>query len=121
MARVLTPLQEHFPKIREAKEALTSRALDVLDKYMENASIAQQHGDYIVAKDTYEFLLAHMPLDTDGEPLLAPSVDKAKPDVKSGNIGPQINIGFQLGGVAAPKTLPLPPSIVDVTAKNHNE
>ncbi len=113
--RKLVPIVEHFPKIREAREALKSEALDILRRYRENAEIAQQHGDYIIAKETYEFLLEHMPLDSDGEALLGPSIDKTKPEVKSGNVGPQINIGFQLGGVATPKALPAGPSIIDVT------
>ncbi len=113
--RKLVPIVEHFPKIREAREALKSEALDILRKYRENAEIAQQHGDYVIAKETYEFLLEHMPLDSDGEALLGPSIDKTKPEAKSTNSGPQINIGFQLGGVATPKALPPSTSVIDVT------
>ena len=100
-----------FPKIREAREALQRRALEITNLYIQNAKQAMKKGQHDVAQSSFEYLLDHMPKDKEGSVILGPSVDKAEGD--GGSKGPVIQIGFKLGGVADTKALP--EAVIDVT------
>lgn len=93
----------YFPKVKEAREALAAKALELFDNYMNMIKEAQAAGDYEVANEGYQFLMSHMPKDEDGQTLLEPSVD-AKKELAKGSAGPTIQIGIALG--SKPKELP---------------
>ncbi len=103
--------RQPFPKIRQAREALQRRALEITNLYIQNAKQAMKKGQHDVAQSSLEYLLGHMPKDEDGQVIMGPSVDKAL--VEAGNKGPLIQIGFKLGGVADTKALP--EAVIDVT------
>ena len=102
----------YFSKVREAREKISSEALELYDMYkglIRDAIIAQ---DFETASKGLQFIMDHIPADSEGTRLLDPSVDK--PKQIEGNKGPTIQIGFQLGGVSTPSELPI---AIDITPK----
>jgi hypothetical protein len=99
-----------FPKVREAREALKAKAMEIYELQMKIITEAIAAGDYETAAKANQFLMEHLP-DEDGTSLLNISVDKPK---ESGDkSGPTIQIGFALGGLPPPKGA-LPPAVIDV-------
>lgn len=96
----LPPKRQFFSKVREAREALAGKSKEVLDLYLTVIQEARKDGNYEVALTNLRWLLEHLPGDEEGVKVLAESVDKAKV-VEKGHSGPQINIGFALGGLAS--------------------
>lgn len=91
----------YFPKVRQARELLASKALDVLNQYQKIIMEAMASGDYETAAKHTQWLLEHMPAEN-GTRLIDPSA--AKPKEVEGPKGPQIAIGIALGGMN--KSLP---------------
>ena len=94
-----------FPRAREAREALKDKALVIFDLYIRLIENAMQAQDYETAEKALRFLQEHMPKDDDGTTMLDSSVDK-KENKSSLPVGPNINIGFAIGGLRSPQALP---------------
>ena len=102
--------QRYFPKVKEAREALKAKALELHQLYMEVIQAALDKGDVETAMKATQWLIEHMPRE-DGESMVDISVDKPKAiEQKS---GPSINIGFALGGLGEARSLP-PAVTIDV-------
>ena len=93
-----------FKKVAQAREALKEKSHEILELYMENARKAAEAGDYEVAMKSLQWLLEHMPADSDGSKVVDTSVDKQPKQVERGS-GTQIKIGIMNGG-QAPKQIP---------------
>lgn len=107
----------YFPHVKEAREALKARALELFDlqvRIVQDALAAQQ---FEVAAKANQWLIEHMPSD-EGVSMIDGSVDK--PKQIEGKTGPQINIGFQLGGVSEQKKLPEPVIDVEPELEDHS-
>lgn len=101
----------YFPKVKEAREALRERALDLLNKYETIIDGAIAKGDFETAAEHTQWLLEHVAAE-DGERLIDPSAATVK-EVSSGPTGPSIQIGIALTGPIKPKELPAV-NIIDV-------
>lgn len=101
-----------FPKVKEAREALANKALELFELQMQIARDALANGDFEEANKAVQFLMEHMPDDANGTSLLDSSVDKAA--VKTLPAGPAIQIGIALGPKQPTKSLP-PVEVIDVT------
>lgn len=111
------PPKNPFPKVKEAREALKEKALELFEEYRDMIREAREKGDFETATKHIQWLIEHMPMDEDGNTMVDPSVDKPKPEAKP--TGPSISIGFNLGGIDTPKALPLPEvKVIDVTPKD---
>lgn len=90
-------------KVKKVKQTLREHSEEIYQEYRQTIQLAVAAGQYEVAIKAHQHLLDHI-ADEDGESLLSPSVDKQKVD--SGQKGPVIQIGLQIGGtVPAPKQL----------------
>lgn len=101
----------HFPKVREAREALRAKAVELYEQYdqaIKDALAAQQ---FVVAIEAMQWLMEHMPADEQGVTMVDISVDK--PKMVETKVGPAINIGFALGGIAS-ETKQLEAAVIDV-------
>lgn len=96
MAPIKGNKQVHFPKVKEAREALAAKALDILEEYVKVVKAAAAAGNYEVATKSLQWLMEHLP-ETDGYRMLEGSVDKQETKAAIGP--PAINIGFALGGI----------------------
>lgn len=105
------PIKEYFPAVKEAREALKEKALEHYDLQLKLIMEAVNRGDIESALKANQWLLEHMPSE-DGVRLIDPSAAKPK-EIESTHKGPAIQIGIQLGGINAPKSLP-PVSVIDV-------
>ena len=105
-----------FPRVREAREALAARALELFELQMQIARDALANGEFEQANKAVQFLMEHMPKDSEGNTLLDPSVDKVQ--VKQGPTGPTIQIGIALGSKQI-KALPSV-EVIDVTDDTEN-
>jgi len=112
MSRPIGSKTVYFSKVKEAREALAAKSLELFELYQDIIKKAAETENFEVAAKGVEFLLSHMPKDEDGGTLLEPSVDTKKEAAK-GNTGPTIQIGIALGGVGEKKALP-PAQIIDV-------
>lgn len=101
-------MANYFPRVREAREALKAKALEIFEKQQEIIAQAMEAGDFETAAKANQFLLEHLP-DDDGVRVIAESIDK--PKETKGVAGPIVQIGFKLGGVNEPKALP---GVIDV-------
>lgn len=102
----------YFPKVKEAREALKAKALELYELQLEIVKTALANGEFEVAAKANQWLIEHMPAE-DGTKMIDTSIDTNK-IVEKGPTGPMINIGFQLGGINQTKELPLPTvSVVD--------
>ena len=107
-----------FPRAREAREALKEKAIVIFDLYVKLINDAMSAQDFETAEKALRFLQEHMPKDEDGATFLDPSIDK-KLDRNSLPVGPTVNIGFAIGGVRQPQSLP--PVVIDVKGENGSE
>jgi hypothetical protein len=108
----------YFPKIKEAREALREKAVEIMEQYIANAKEAQADGDYEVAAKSLQWLMEHMPADEHGDRVVETSVDKQKQQEKP--VGPGVHIGIVVGGVQAP-ALPEPKKRLRAPAKQLSE
>jgi hypothetical protein len=104
-----------FSRVREAREAIAAKALELFEGYMKMIKKAEDADQFEVASKGYQFLIEHMPKDEEGRTLIDPSIDKG-PTGKVGPVGPQIQIGIAL---TTPKALP-PVEVIDVTDETSN-
>jgi len=106
------PKRIHFPKVREAREALKERALEVQEMMFKVARQAMDTGDHEAAIDALKWLGEHMP-DEEGITMIDSSIDsKLKADM--GPKGPQIQMSIQLGGMPPIQSLPPATTVIDV-------
>lgn len=94
----------YFPKVKEAREALQAKALELHEYYMTIVHMAMEKGDLETALKAVQWLHEHMPRGA-GDSMIDISIDKPK-QIEAGPRGPQVNIGFALGGINEPKALP---------------
>lgn len=115
MARPVGSKTVYFSKVKEAREALAKRALEVFELQMKIAQDALAAQNFTEANKAVQFLLEHMPKDEEGITLLDSSVDNVKET--KGSSGPTIQIGIALGPKREPKELApsSPIEIIDVT------
>jgi len=96
-----------FPKSREARELLVSKAQELIERYMEVSKKAEDAGDWKTAIESLQWLISRLPSDATGVRVMDPHVDKQI--VQERPSGPQVNIGIQLGGInSKQKKLPAP-------------
>jgi len=100
----------YFPKVKEAREALKAKALELHQLYMDIIQDARDKGDVETASKAVQWLIEHMPKE-DGESMVDISVDKPK-QIEQKH-GPSVNIGFALGGLGEARSLP-PTVTIDV-------
>lgn len=106
MARPTGSKTQYFRKVKQAREALKEKALDILNEYLQVVADARAEGNHQLAADSLQWLMEHMP-DDDGDTLLNPSVSRKQlPAAEATGTGPKIQIGIALGGVTPPKALP---------------
>lgn len=105
-----------FPRVKEAREALKEKALQLFQTQLLIIEAALNAGDFETAANANQWLIDHTP-DEDGTRMIDISVDKPKQVERA---LPSIQIGFQLGGMSQPKQLP-EVSVVDVTPKDKKE
>lgn len=109
------PTLDRLLKVRDVREKLREKADAILDLYLDNVTEAKIHGEFAVANDALQWLLEHMPADAEtGERIIDNSVDKQPKQVEKGPSGPNISIGFALGGLQQPKLLESPSVSVEV-------
>lgn len=95
----------YFPRVKEAREALRERAIEIYEMQMRIIQEALASKDFETAAKANQFLMTHLPPDEDGVRLLDADIDAKTTGAQSS--GPSIQIGFQLGGMTAPpKALP---------------
>jgi hypothetical protein len=112
------PKRVYFSKVKEAREALASKSIELFDTYMVLIKEALAAQEFDVAQRGLQFLMEHIPKDEDGVTFLDPSIDKSDKTSK-GPSGPVIKIGFALGGISPQKELPT--AVIDVTPEETNE
>lgn len=88
--------RDYFPKVKQAREALTARAMEILDNYIAVIQSAQADGNYEVAAESLQWLMEHMPM-VDNQRMIDVHIDHQI--TSKTPAGPAINIGFQLGGM----------------------
>ncbi len=98
----------YFPKVREARELLREKALDLVNKQIDMIDQAAKEGKVDVALEANQWLLEHTPAGDDGERVIDASA--AKPKELEGRQGPMIQIGIALD--AKPKELA--PHVIDL-------
>jgi len=86
-----------FPRVKEAREALREKALEILESYLETVKSAKAKGDDKLVLESLQWLMARIP-EVDGQRMLDASVD-AKNQLPQGPTGPTINIGLAVGGI----------------------
>mgnify|MGYP001608876886 CR=1 FL=1 len=100
------------PSVRRARAALLARADELLEDYLRLLKQAAAAGDYEFALKGYQHLLERLPAE-DGVRLLDVSVDKIQ--ISPQQLGPTVQIGIQLGGLARPAAA-LPEPSIDITS-----
>lgn len=90
-----------FPKVREAREALRAKAMEIYEMQMRIIAEALAAQDFEVAAKANQFLMSHLPPDENGVRLLDADIDAPGKGGREA-MGPSIQIGFQLGGMTAP-------------------
>lgn len=94
------PTLQGFPRVREAREKLRSKAGEILDAYMDTVVEAREAGETEVAIKALQFLMEHLPADAEtGEKFLDTSVDKVQKNEGRKSLGPNIKIGVAIGGL----------------------
>lgn len=102
-------------RVREAREALQGKALDLYDKHMKLIDMAFDTGELEVAMKHLQWLSEHMPTG-EGNSMIDSSIDNVKK--VEGQKGPNIQIGIALGQPR--KSLPTPSvKVIDVTPENN--
>lgn len=95
-----------FSKVRAARELLRERANEILQQYLAVVAEAQAAGEYEVAAKSLQWLIEHMPSDTEGTRVVDRSIDAKEAPQAQLPAGPAIQIGIQVGGTFRPKELP---------------
>lgn len=108
----------YFSRVKEVREALKERALELYEAYRDLAKEAQATGNLEVAEAILWKLIEHMP-NEDGEGMVDISVDK--PKQVEANKGSTVNIGFVLGGITPRKALPETAAIDVVPEETHEQ
>lgn len=114
----IIPSEKHlFSKIKVARELLRQRAEELVNEYLDIAKQAKIAGDYETAAKSLQWLLDHIPGDSDGVRVVDSSVDKTQPTAPA-NTQPSIQIGIQVGGVNKKKlttteTKKLPGNVIE--------
>lgn len=107
----------YFSKVKEAREALKDKALELYEQYdlaIKDALASQQ---FDVALAAMQWLMEHMPAEADGTKIIDISVDKPK-QIKEGG-APVVQIGFKLGGI---DQVALPPAnVIDIAPEDTDE
>jgi len=93
----------YFPRVKEAREALASHALELLETHKKLILEAAMAGNYEAALKASQWLLEHMPRE-EGTAIIDESAAKPKM-VAEGPKGPSIQIGVVLGGMNEKKQL----------------
>lgn len=104
--------KDYFPKVKEARDAIKAKALDLFELQLKLIMEAVNKGEIEAALDANQWLMEHMP-NEDGDRMIDPSGAKAPKEVETGPKGPTIQIGIALGGVGT-KQLPSA-NIIDIT------
>jgi hypothetical protein len=86
----------YFPKVKEAREALRERALELYERHLALIDRAAEEGKIEYALEASQWLIEHMPASDDGERMIDSSAAKVK-EVSGGSSGPTIQIGIALG------------------------
>jgi hypothetical protein len=102
--------RDYFPKVREAREALREKALELYELHLAIINKAIEAGELEVAKDATQWLIEHMPAGNDGERMIDSSA--ATPKQIEGRQGPQIQFNVALGGMKPRVALP---EVIDIT------
>ena len=101
MSNELAPTK-HFSSVKKARQALQGHALELYQDFRTMIKQAAAAGKWEEALKAQQWLLDHVPGE-DGERIFEASSDKpAQVEAKQ---GPQINIGFALGGLET-KSMP---------------
>ena len=108
----LAPKRDYFPRVKEAREELRSKAKEIIDLYLENARNAMTAAEFEVASKALQFLIEHMPADEDGSKLVDTSVDKMPKQVEKKGGGNRIQIGLAIGDM--PKNRQIQSTTVEV-------
>lgn len=96
--------QDYFPRVKEAREALRAKALELYEKHIALIDKAADEGKIEAALQASQWLIEHMPAGNDGERMIDASAAKVK-EIASGPSGPTIQIGIALGPGIKPKEL----------------
>lgn len=96
--------KSYFSQVREAREALKAKALELHDMHLKVIEQALAAENFKAAGEEIRWLKAHMPKE-DGVSMVDTDIDH-KSAVDVGPKGPQITIGIALGGMPQPKALP---------------
>jgi hypothetical protein len=94
-------MSKQFGSVQRARQALRDRAHELLDKYINLATMAAASGDYETAAKIYKDILDHTPAE-DGERIFEPSVDKKPAESQRGAL-PPVMVGVAIGGVNVPQ------------------
>lgn len=106
------PAKVYFPRVKEAREALKDKALEILEKQSTIVDLAIAKEDYETAGKLNQWLIEHMPKGDNGETIIDESAATPK-ELASGPTGPTIQIGIQLG--APPPTKQLSSPVIDIS------
>ena len=101
--------RDYFPRVREAREALKEKALELYEMHVRIIQEALDAKEFETAAQANQWLMEHMPAD-DGITMIDISIDK--PKQVNPATGPTIQIGFALGGIDKPKELA--PIVIDI-------
>lgn len=103
--------RDYFSKVKEAREAIKARAVDLLETYLGIIEEARSKGDFETAMKATQWLIEHMP-NEDGVRVIDSSASKPKEEAKALQpVGPSIQIGIAL---TPPKTPLLAPAVIDI-------
>lgn len=99
-----------FPRVKEARDALRTKALDILAKYELIIDAAIAKGDLETAGNLTKWLIEHMPAE-EGVRMIDSSASKP---IESAPTAPPIQIGVLISGNENRKFLPTA-QIIDIT------
>lgn len=100
MAVIAKNEKAFFSKVKIARDLLRERSEEILKQYLLIVDEARAAGDYETAAKAMIWLMEHMPADAeDGARIVDVSVDKKVQEVKTGPVGPAIQIGIAVGGL----------------------
>ena len=103
MSRPVGDKPPYFPRVAEARAALRAKALELHNLHLEIIQAAIDKGDLETAAGEVRWLTEHMPKGDNNERMIDESA--AKPKQIEAPRGPQVNIGFALGGFREKPTL----------------
>lgn len=95
--------REYFPRVKEAREALKEKALDLFHLQVKLIMDAAIDGNFKAALEANQWLMEHIPAE-EGVRMLDATQDLEPKKDDTKQLGPTIQIGIQLGGVGNPST-----------------